>query len=146
MSWLPSIAHPVTMLYLLRRYYGSLQATTPVQAKSSRDKVGIYGQYQHRLLEKTHLTLGERLYHFPSIGSQLRPRFAVVFEVNDHHSRNLLYGEAFWAPAEREFNLLNNPVILGNTDLNPEIIQSSELIWVGQWRDAGLSQVYFESR
>jgi len=128
------------------RYYGSLEATTPVQGKSSRDIVGIYGQYQQRILEKTHLTLGGRLDHFSNVGSQLSPRFALVHEVNDHHSFKLLYGEAFRAPAESELNLLNNPVILGNPNLNPETIQSSELIWVGQWRDTGVSLGYFESR
>ncbi len=126
------------------RYYGSLSVTTPVQAESRRDIVGVYGQYQHRLFNSTHLTLGVRHDDFSNIGSQLSPRFALVQELNEHHSLKLLYGEAFRAPAENETNLVNNPVILGNSDLEPETVQSSELIWVGQWSDTGISLGYFE--
>jgi len=69
-----------------------------------------------------------------------------VHVLNDHHSLKLLYGEAFRAPSESELNLLNNPVLLGNPELDPETVQSSELIWVGQWFDTGMSLGYFESR
>jgi len=127
------------------RYYGSLLATTAVQAKSRRDIVGLYGQYQHRLFENSHLTLGLRHDDFSNIGAQLSPRFGLVQVLNDHHSLKLLYGEAFRAPSEGELNLLNNPVIFGNPDLKPETVQSSELIWVGQWPNTGISLGYFES-
>jgi len=127
------------------RYYGSLLATTPVQAESKRDIVGVYGQYQHSLFESTHLTLGLRHDDFSNIGGQLSPRFALVHEINTHHSIKLLYGEAFRAPAEGELHLLNNPLILGNPDLDPETVQSSELIWLAQWPTSGLSLGYFES-
>jgi len=128
------------------RYYGSLLATTPVQAKSSRDIVGLYGQYQQRLFDKTNLTLGLRHDDFSNIDSHLSPRFGLVQELNNHHSLKLLYGEAFRAPGESELNLLNNPVVLGNPDLKPETVKNSELIWVGQWSDTGVALCYFESR
>ncbi len=128
------------------RYYGSLLATTSLQKESRRDIVGVYGQYQHQLLESTHLTLGGRHDDFSGIGSQLSPRFGLVQVLNDHHSIKLLYGEAFRAPAEDELNLLNNPVLLGNPDLEPETVQTSEIIWVGQWFDTGILLGYFDSR
>jgi len=128
------------------RYYGSLLASTPVQAASKRDITGLYGQYQHQLFDNTQLTLGLRYDDFTTIGSHLSPRFGWVQALNDHHSLKLLYGEAFRAPSESELNLVNNPVYLGNTELEPETVQTSELIWMGQWSDTGLSLGYFESR
>ncbi len=128
------------------RYYGNLLATTQVQAQSTRDIVGVYGQYQHQLFDNTHLTMGLRHDDFSQIGAQLSPRIALVHELNTHHSIKLLYGEAFRAPAEGELNLLNNPVVIGNPDLVPETVQSSELIWLGQWPRSGISLGYFESR
>jgi len=127
------------------RYYGTLKATTPVQEQSNRDIVGVYAQYQLRLFDSSHLTLGLRHDDFSAIGGQLSPRLAWVQEINDNHSIKFLYGEAFRAPAEGELNLLNNPVVLGNPDLAPETVQSSELIWLGQWFDTGMSVGYFES-
>ncbi|OUR88710.1 hypothetical protein A9Q81_23100 [Gammaproteobacteria bacterium 42_54_T18] len=64
------------------RYYGSLLATTLIQAASKRDIVGLYGQYQHQLFENTHLTLGLRHDDFSSIGSQLSPRFGFSAQSN----------------------------------------------------------------
>ncbi len=127
------------------RYYGALRANTTVQAESSRDIVGLYGQYQRQLFETTHLTLGLRYDDFSGIGSQFSPRLGLVHELNDHHSVKLLYGAAFRAPAESELNLLNNPVLLGNPDLKAETVQSWDLIWVGQWPHTGISIGYFEN-
>ena len=128
------------------RYYGSLLSTTRVQAQSRRDIAGIYVQYQQQFFDNTHLTMGLRHDEFSHIGAQLSPRFALVHELNSHHSIKLLYGEAFRAPAEGELYLLNNPVVVGNPDLVPETVQSSELIWLGQWPHSGISLGYFESR
>ena len=128
------------------RYYGSLQDTVPVQARSSTEIVGLYGQYQSSVFESTHLTLGLRHDHFSKVGGQFSPRFALVHEVNRHHSIKLLYGQAFRAPTEDELHLQNNSVISGNPDLEPETVQSSELIWLAQWPTLGVSVGYFESR
>ncbi len=127
------------------RYYGSLLATTAVQAESNRDIVGLYSQYQRLLFEKTSLILGLRYDKFSSIGSQLSPRLGLVQELSDHHSLKLLYGEAFRAPSENELNLTNTPDFLGNPDLKPEIVKTWELIWMGQWSHTNISLGYFEN-
>ena len=128
------------------RYYGELRATTVVQNESSRDIAGVYGQYQHLFFDTTHLTLGLRYDDFSNIGSQLSPRVGLVHELSNNHSLKLLYGEAYRAPAENELFLVNNPVLVGNPDLDSETVQSWDLIWVGQWPDTGISLGYFESR
>ncbi len=127
------------------RYYGAILANSPVQAQSSRDILGFYAQYQTRLIAQTHLTLGLRYDDFSNISTHLSPRFGLVQELDEHNSLKLLYGEAFRAPAEIELNLQNNPVLSGNLALKPEVVQSWELIWVGQWPHTGLSFGYFEN-
>ena len=128
------------------RYYADFDQTTPVQAESSRDILGLYTQYLHKLFETTHLTLGLRYDDFTDIDSQLSPRLGLVHELNEHHSLKLLYGEAFRAPSESELNLLNNPFVVGNPDLKPETVQSIDFIWMGQWSNMNISLGYFESR
>jgi len=127
------------------RYYGDEFGRTITITPSNRDIVGLYGQYQHQLHEQTQLTLGVRYDEFSSIGSHLSPRFAWVQEINNHHSIKFLYGEAFRAPTEIELNTQNNLTLQGNPNLKPETVQTSEVIWLGQWPDTGVSLGYFES-
>jgi len=126
-------------------YEGALLPTTPIQAESERNIIGVYTQYQKQFFESTYLTLGLRYDDFSDIDSQLSPRLGLVQEINPHHSVKLLYGQAFRAPSESELNLLNNPVLLGNPNLKPETVKSLDLIWIGQWIHTGFSLGYFES-
>ncbi|RDH83881.1 MAG: hypothetical protein DIZ80_07025 [endosymbiont of Galathealinum brachiosum] len=127
------------------RYYGELLATTPVQAKSSRDILGMYVQYQQRIFDNTRLTLGLRYDEFSHLDSEFSPRIAFVHTINRHHSLKALYGEAFRAPSENELNLLNNPVLIGNPDLKSESVKSFDLIWMGQWDYTSFSLGYFQN-
>jgi len=126
-------------------YYGSLQQTTHVLHAKKRDIFGIYSQYQQTFADSTHITLGLRYDKFSNIDSELSPRFALVHELNKNNSIKLLYGKAFRAPSEYELGILNNPVIVGNINLEPETVETYELIWVGQWKHTGISLSYFEN-
>jgi len=127
-------------------YYGSLQPTTTVQAKSSRHIAGLYSQLQHKLFKQTQLTLGLRYDEFSKIDSQISPRIGLVQTVDSIHNLKLLYGEAFRAPAENELHLQNNVRILGNEELNAETVKSLELIWVAQWEQTGFAMGVFENK
>jgi outer membrane receptor protein involved in Fe transport len=127
------------------RSYDSPIENAPLQSKSNRNIVGLFGQYQRQLFKTTYLTLGLRYDNFSHIGSNLSSRFGVVQEIGDHHSLKMLFGEAFRAPAENELNLVNNPVLLGNPDLKPEEVQTWDLIWMGQWKHTAFSLGYFEN-
>jgi len=127
-------------------YYGSLQPTTTVQARSTRHIAGLYSQLQHQLFDQTELTIGLRYDEFSDIDSQVSPRLGLVQTINSRHNLKLLYGEAFRAPAENELNLQNNVRILGNDELKAETVQSLELIWVAQWEQTGFSMGVFENK
>jgi len=126
-------------------FFNSLHASSVLYSGSTRDIVGLYGQYQRQIQHSNHLTLGLRYDDFSNIGSEVSPRLGLVHEFNEHHSLKLLYGSAFRAPTETELDLTNNPVLLGNQDLKPETVQSWDLIWLGLWPHSSFSLGYFEN-
>ncbi len=126
-------------------YYGELLPTTQVQEKSKRDISGQYLQFQHAIFPMTGITLGVRHDDFNELGSHVTPRLGVVQNLNNQHSIKLLYGEAFRVPSESELHLSNNPVLLGNPDLKPEIVKTWDLIWVSQLKETAFSLGYFEN-
>jgi len=73
------------------------------------------------------LTLGVRYDDFSDFGSTTNPRFALVWETAHNITTKLLYGSAFRAPSFNELFLKNNPSGIGNPDLKPEEIDTTEL-------------------
>lgn len=126
-------------------YYGEMLPTTSVQEKSKRDISAQYIQLQHSFFNNTDMTLGMRHDDFNQLGSQITPRFALVQGFDEKFTIKVLYGEAFRVPSESELNLSNNPVLLGNPNLKPEIVKTWDLIWVGQTQKSAFSLGYFEN-
>lgn len=73
------------------------------------------------------LTAGMRYDHYSDFGQTINPRLALVWEARYNLTAKLLYGSAFRAPSFGEFSAINNPVTLGNEDLDPETIDTLEL-------------------
>jgi outer membrane cobalamin receptor len=126
-------------------YLGSLTTSDPIQLASKRDIIGVYTQYQHSFTNLTHLTLGIRYDNFSDIGHHISPKIGLVHELGDHQTVKILYAEAFRAPTENQLNLVNNPVAHGNQNLNPETVNSYEVIWLGQWPTFNIIAGYFEN-
>ena len=73
------------------------------------------------------LTAGLRYDDYNDFGDTWNPRLALVWAARHDLTAKLLYGEAFRAPSLAEFRLQNNPVALGNDDLDPEEMETIEL-------------------
>ncbi|MEE9412319.1 MAG: TonB-dependent receptor, partial [Methylococcales bacterium] len=73
------------------------------------------------------LTLGGRYDYYSDFGHTLNPRVGLSWTVNDQLTTKLLYGRAFRAPSFAEQGNINNPVFIGNPDLDPETIDTVEL-------------------
>jgi outer membrane receptor protein involved in Fe transport len=116
-------------------YYGDFDQAFMVGSEASRKTSGVYSQLLHQLTDSTRLTLGARYDYYQDIGNHLSPRIGLVHQINEHHSMKLLYGEAFRAPSMAETGLLNNPVVVGNPDLNNETVKTIELIWIASWNN-----------
>lgn len=75
------------------------------------------------------LTYGVRYDHFSDFGTTINPRIAVVWDTAHNLTTKLLYGSAFRAPSFNELFLQNNPSALGNPALDPETIDTTELVF-----------------
>lgn len=73
------------------------------------------------------LTAGLRYDHYSDFGGTLNPRLALVWSTRHDLTSKLMYGRAFRAPSFGELYAQNNPVVLGNPDLQPETIDSYEI-------------------
>lgn len=81
------------------------------------------------------LTGGIRYDHYSDFGDTTNPRLALVWQTRYNLTSKLLYGRAFRAPAFNEFYNINNPVALGNPDLEPEKIDTYEIAFDYQHSD-----------
>ena len=127
-------------------YYGDFDQSFKVGTEASRKTTGIYSQFLHSLTDATRLTLGARYDYYQSIGEHVSPRIALVHQLDDKQTLKLLYGEAFRAPSMAETGLLNNPVVVGNPDLDNEIVKTLELLWLGNWNNMSMSATIYHNR
>lgn len=84
-------------------------------------------QDEWQLARDWELTSGIRYDHYSDFGQTVNPRIALVWSTRQNLTTKLLYGKAFRAPSFNESFSINNPVTLGNPDLDPEIINTVEL-------------------
>ncbi|MCP4107428.1 MAG: TonB-dependent receptor [Desulfobacteraceae bacterium] len=72
------------------------------------------------------LTLGVRYDYYDDFGGTVNPRLGYVHEFSNEMIMKVLYGSAFRAPTFNEVYAANNPLLLGNPDLEPEKIRTYE--------------------
>lgn len=91
----------------------------------------LYVQDEWSLSRNWTLTSGVRHDAYSDFGHTTNPRLALVWDAGYTVSAKLLYGRAFRAPSFVEQYNINNPVALGNPDVNPEKMESWEaaLTW-----------------
>jgi len=75
------------------------------------------------------LTAGVRFDHYSDFGTTTNPRIAMVWKTNSLLTTKLLYGSAFRAPSFGELNYQNNPTAIGNPNLEPETVDTWELVF-----------------
>ncbi len=93
------------------------------------------------------LTMGIRHDSYNDVGNTTNPRFGLVYAPNDRLFFKALYGQAFRAPNFRELYNRNNPVRLGNPDLDPETIETKEgVIGIHITDQFTITVDYFHSR
>ncbi len=89
-------------------------------------------QDEWQLADDWHLTAGLRYDEYSDFGGTFNPRAALVWNINPKLTSKLLYGKAFRAPNFSELGNQNNPVLLGNSSLKPETINTYE--WAVDYR------------
>lgn len=84
-------------------------------------------QDEWQLARDLQFTAGVRHDDYSDFGTTTNPRMALVWTASNELTTKLLFASAFRAPSFTEQFSKNNPVSLGNPDLEPEQIDTTEL-------------------
>ena len=101
--------------------------TAPFNQEETRKIYYAFAQDAWDFAPDWTLTAGLRYDHYSDFGDTLNPRLALVWQTSYRLTSKLLYGHSFRAPSFAEQFNINNPVALGNPDLDPEIIDTYEM-------------------
>lgn len=107
---------------------GLIDVTNSSPFTQEKKREVIYGliQDEWKFIPDWTLTTGFRIDYYSDFGATINPRLAVVWNALRHTTLKILYGRAFRAPSFAEQFNINNPVAIGNPDLNPETIDTLE--------------------
>ncbi len=99
----------------------------PYNREEVREVSYLFIQDEWKLIRDWSLTAGVRYDHYSDFGNTVNPRLALVWDTANNLTTKLLYGRAFRAPSFAEQFNINNPIAIGNDNLDPEIINTYEL-------------------
>ncbi len=95
--------------------------------ETDRTNQYLYIQDIWNIANDWELTAGLRYDNYSDFGSTVNPRLALVLSTTFNLSTKLLYGKAFHAPSFADIGNINNPVALGNPNIQPEQMETVEL-------------------
>ena len=96
----------------------------PYNREEVREVSYLFIQDEWKLIRDWSLTAGVRYDHYSDFGDTVNPRLALVWDTANNLTTKLLYGRAFRAPSFAEQFNINNPIAIGNDNLDPEIINT----------------------
>ena len=118
--------------------------TFKVFEEKENQKVSLFSEYEYRLTEYINSIYSLRYDYAKRVDKySLSPRLAFVYTPKNYLSFKLLYSEAFRTPDNIELGTTNNPTVIGNEDLIPETIQTSEFIMMLQDSKQSFSASYY---
>ena len=123
---------------------GEFKDAAIIQSKLERNILSVYTQVEFQPWQKNYVTIGLRYDNFNDIDNHFSPRLAWVITPSADQSIKFLYGHAFRAPTAAELNL-QNTFFLGNPELEPEVVNTYELIWQTKQNLFDISVSYFEN-
>ncbi|MCG6969623.1 MAG: TonB-dependent receptor [Gammaproteobacteria bacterium] len=86
---------------------------------------------------------GFRLDDYSDFGSQFTPRLGIIYQLDKQSAIKALYGNAFRAPTAIEVG--GTPFIAGDPNIQPEQIDTYELVYLHQSKQTKTELVLFES-
>jgi len=105
-------------------------------SEKKRNSRYLFLQDEWGFTENWALTAGIRFDEYSDFGRTTNPRLALVWATTDAITTKLLYGRAFRAPSLNELYVVNNPVYIGNDNLDPESIDTVEFSFSHQLTDS----------
>lgn len=129
-------------------YLGGVEQEKDIPSQASLvrffDNYGLYAQYRRDLTDTLHATAGLRFDHYEASGGTTNPRLGLIWDAGQDLTLKAFWGTAFRAPALLEM-YITSPVRLGNLDLKPETINTTELVCQKRFRSIELEGVYFHN-
>ncbi len=99
----------------------------PFTSKKTRHIWALFLQDEWSIAKDINLTVGVRYDHFSRFGSTTNPRVGLVWRFIESAHLKLLFATAFRAPNFEELFLINNPVFVGNPNLDLEKVNTFEV-------------------
>lgn len=98
-------------------------------------------QDQWEATDNIKLIAGLRHDKYSDFGGTTNLRTTLIWSPYDNTTMKFMYGESFQAPSFQELFNQNNPVLLGNKNLRPETIDTSEFEWKRNFSDNASLQI-----
>ncbi|MEH6466427.1 MAG: TonB-dependent receptor [Porticoccus sp.] len=95
--------------------------------EGGRENTYVFIQDVWQLFNDWELTAGVRYDHYSDFGDTVNPRLALVWSTSRNLTTKFIYSEAFRAPSFAQTRAINNPLVLGNPELDPEEMKSYEI-------------------
>ncbi|MBQ0712522.1 MAG: TonB-dependent receptor [Porticoccus sp.] len=96
-------------------------------SEGGRENTYVFIQDVWQLFNDWELTAGVRYDHYSDFGDTVNPRLALVWSTSRNLTTKFIYGEAFRAPSFAQTRVINNPLVEGNPELDPEEMKSYEI-------------------
>jgi len=90
------------------------------------ERQAFYGQLDYQIVDHTRVTAGLQWNEIEEGSGRASPRLALIHTINDQWTAKGLYAEAFRSPYGSEL-FFDSAFLKGDTDLKPEVIQTSEV-------------------
>ena len=114
----------------------------PIGNENEGEVASLYGQYKSPLGNNFYLTLGFRLDDYTELNPHTSPRLGLTW-TSPPAIHLLIYGEAFAHPLLMKSGLINNSQVVGNPDLEHEIVKTTELIYHKHLRSVAIPSTSF---
>lgn len=95
--------------------------------EADRTNYYMFVQNEWKFAQNWQLVSGVRFDEYTDFGSTVNPRAALIWATTDAITTKVLYGRAFRAPSLNELYVSNNPVFIGNDQLDAETIDTFEV-------------------
>lgn len=119
----------------------------PWISNERRDIQALFIQDVWDIDDTVRLIVGSRYDHYSDVGGSINPRTSLNWAFLKESDLTLSYGTAFRAPTFGELHNMNNPIFVGNPDVEPEEIETYELSLSTQaFRRADIRATLFKNK
>ena len=91
---------------------------------------GMFVQDQFSVNDRLTMTAGLRFDSYDDVGQSFSPRIAAVYRLKENQTIKAQYAQAFRPPTFIETATQNNPVVIGNPDIESERMTTYELAYI----------------